>query len=226
MKFIILRLDSANKPSLISESVMEIRINNQPCKSINLTTRHTLAQRAPQVATIHNEVKETIRVHLTLVHVFHVYASADTPWEAHALSHFTSVRYGRIASVSAAHNVTQFGNFICPVCVSTFKCLFIQTQPMRALIDTGGGYHLEAPNILSHQSPSFPSSILHFLLIARPDLQLCQSFDHIAKPHSTSINTKGPITSGFQPLVFYRQPIPLSIAYYHYISFIGVNKVV
>jgi hypothetical protein len=32
--------------------------------------------------------------------------------------------------------------------------------------------------------------------------------------------------SRFQSLVFYRQPIPLSIAYYHYISFIGVNKVV
>jgi tellurite resistance protein TehA-like permease len=48
------------------------------------------------VATIHDEVKETIRAHLTLVHVFHAYASSDTPWVAHALSHFTSVRYGRI----------------------------------------------------------------------------------------------------------------------------------
>jgi hypothetical protein len=60
------------------------------------------------VATVHNAVKETIRVHLTLVHVFHMYASADTPWVAHALSYCTTVRYGRIASVSAAHEVTQF----------------------------------------------------------------------------------------------------------------------
>jgi hypothetical protein len=58
------------------------------------------------VATVHNAIKETIRVHLTLVHVFHAYASADTPWVAHALSHFTSVRYGRIAFVSAAHEAT------------------------------------------------------------------------------------------------------------------------
>jgi hypothetical protein len=58
------------------------------------------------VATIHVEVKETIRVHLTLVHVFHVYASMDTPWVAHELSHFTSVRYGRIAFISAAHDAT------------------------------------------------------------------------------------------------------------------------
>jgi hypothetical protein len=32
MKLIILRLDSANKLSLISERVVEIRISNQPCK--------------------------------------------------------------------------------------------------------------------------------------------------------------------------------------------------
>jgi hypothetical protein len=143
MKLIILRLGAANKSSLISESVMEIRINNQPCRGINLTTRHTLAQRAPQVATIHDEVKDTIRAHHTLVHVFHAYASTDTPWVAHALSHFTSVRYGRITSVSAAYDATQFRDSICPVCVSTFKCLFIWTQLIWALIDTGGGYHLK-----------------------------------------------------------------------------------
>jgi hypothetical protein len=56
------------------------------------------------VATIHDEVKETIRAHLTLVYVFHAYASANTPWVAHALSHYISVRYGRIASISVAHD--------------------------------------------------------------------------------------------------------------------------
>jgi hypothetical protein len=161
------------------------------------------ARRAPRVATIHNEVKETIRAHLTLVHIFHVYASVDTPWVGHALSHFTSTRYGRIASVSVAHDATQFGDSICPICISTFKCLFIRTQPMLALIDTGGSYHLEAPNIRLDHSPSFPSSILHYPLIAPPDLQLCQPFDHLAKSHRTSIDRKGPITSRFQPLVFY-----------------------
>jgi hypothetical protein len=143
-------------------------------------------------------------VHLTLVHVFHAYASVDTPWVAHALSHFTSVRYGRIASVSAAHDATWFGDSICPICISTFKCLFIRTQPTRALNDSGGGYHLGAPNIRSDHCPSFPSSILRFPIIASPNLQLCQSFDHLAKPHMTSIDRKGPIMSGFQPLVFYR----------------------
>jgi hypothetical protein len=60
------------------------------------------------VATVHEAVKETMRTHLTLVHVIHAYASGDTPWVAHALSRCTPVRYGRIASVSATHEATQF----------------------------------------------------------------------------------------------------------------------
>jgi hypothetical protein len=71
------------------------------------------------VAAVHDVVKETIRAHLTLVHVFHAYASMDTPWVAHALSHCTTVRYGTIASVSVTHNATQFGDSIYPVCAST-----------------------------------------------------------------------------------------------------------
>jgi hypothetical protein len=80
------------------------------------------------VATVHDVVKETIKAHLTLVHVFHVYALADTPWVAHALSYCTPVRYGRIASVSAAHDATQFGDSICPVCVSTFQ-MIVHSDP-------------------------------------------------------------------------------------------------
>jgi hypothetical protein len=72
------------------------------------------------VATIHDAVKEMIRAHLTLVHVFPVYALADIPWVTHALSHCTPVRYGRIASISAAHDATQFRDSIHPPCVSTF----------------------------------------------------------------------------------------------------------
>jgi hypothetical protein len=75
------------------------------------------------VATIHDAVKEMIRVHHTLVHVFHVYASVDTPWVAHTLSHCTPVRYGRTTSISVAYDTTQFGDSICPVSVNTFQML-------------------------------------------------------------------------------------------------------
>jgi hypothetical protein len=145
---------------------------------------------------------------------------------ADALSHGTAVRYGRIASISAAHDASKFGDFICLICVSTFKCLFIQTQPMWAITDTGRGYHLGALNFISEHSSSFPCSILPFPLIAPPGLQLCKYLDHLSKSHRASINRKGPITSGFQPLDFYHLPIQLSIVYYRCLSFIGVNKVV
>jgi hypothetical protein len=45
MKLVILRLNTANKPSPMSQGVAEIRTNNQPCKGINPTTQHTQAQR-------------------------------------------------------------------------------------------------------------------------------------------------------------------------------------
>jgi hypothetical protein len=114
----------------------------------------------------------------------------------------------------------------CPVCLSTFKRSFIQTQPTLALTDTGGSYHLGALNFRSDHSSSFPSSVLPFPLITPPGLQLCQYLDHPAKPHRTSIDRKGPIVSRFQPLGFYRLPIQLRVAYYRCLSFIGVNKVV
>jgi hypothetical protein len=60
------------------------------------------------VATVHNVVKKMIRAHLTLVHIFHTYALADTPCVAHALYRSTPVRYGRIAFVSMTHEATQF----------------------------------------------------------------------------------------------------------------------
>jgi hypothetical protein len=125
--------------------------------------------------------KEMIRAYLTLVHVFHAYASVDIPWVAHALSHCTPLRCGTIAFISVAHDATKFGDSICPVCVSTFKYLFIQTQPTQTLTNTGRGYHLGALNFKSDHSPSIPSSILPFPLIASPGLQLCQNLNHLDK---------------------------------------------
>jgi hypothetical protein len=95
------------------------------------------------VATVHDAVKEMIRAHLTLVHVFHAYTSADILLVAHALSHCTPVRYGRIANISVAHDATKFGDSIYLVCISTFKCLFIRTRSTRALTDIGGATTLE-----------------------------------------------------------------------------------
>jgi hypothetical protein len=106
MKLIILCLNTANKPSPMSEGVTEIWINNQPCKGINLTTRHTQARRAPWVATIHDVTKKLGRVLPRSSAVFHAYASTDTPWVARTLSHYTSVKWGKISSNSSTHEAT------------------------------------------------------------------------------------------------------------------------
>jgi hypothetical protein len=162
MKLTIQRLNTTNKPSPMSEGVAEIWINNQPSKGIDLTTWHTHARRAPRVATVHDAVKEMIKAHLTLVHVFHAYASADTPWVAHALSHYTPVRYGRIASFSAAHDATQFGDFICPVCVSTFQMHIQQgtdvglNQHRRGLPPWSFEYHIRPLILLPIKYSVFP----------------------------------------------------------------------
>jgi hypothetical protein len=82
MKVELLCLNTANKPSPIFEGVVEIRLNNQPCKVINLTTGHTQARRTPRAATVHDIVKESGWVLPHPSAVFHAYASTDTPWVA------------------------------------------------------------------------------------------------------------------------------------------------
>jgi hypothetical protein len=138
----------------------------------------------PRVATVHDAVKETIRAHLTLVHVFHAYASTDISWVAHALSHCTHIRFGRIAFVSVAHDATKFGDSICPICISSFQML-VHSDPTDVCLNRHRrGYHLGASNFRSDHSPSFPSSILCFPLITPPSLQLCHSINYSSSQHS------------------------------------------
>jgi hypothetical protein len=174
MKLIILCLDAVNKPSPMSEGVTEIRINSQPCKGINLTTRHMQAQRHNDWQPFTTWTKSRAGSYLTLVP-----SSTRMPrwtycgWlEHYPIVHpWSEVRYHptrrhtKLLSLGIPH---------VPYASVHFKCLFIQTKPTRALIDTGGGYHLGALNLWSRPLSTFPSSILHFALIAPLGLQLCQ----------------------------------------------------
>jgi hypothetical protein len=159
---------------------MEIRINSQPWKENNLTTRHTHARRAPRVAIVHDAVNESGWVLPRPSAIFHANASAATPCVVQTLSHCTPVKHGKVSSNSVPHNTTQFvGPHESCMCQYTTQSLLIRTQSTRALIDSGGGYHLEAPNFRSDHSPSFPSSILRFPLIAPRRLPLCQHGNHL-----------------------------------------------
>jgi hypothetical protein len=167
----------SEQASPISEGVAEIQINSQPCKGINLTTWHTRARRAPWVTTVHDVIKESARVLPRPSVVFHTYALIDTPWVARTLSHCTPVKRGKVSSNSVTHEATKLAGLqkilYAPV---HNQSLFIRTQPTRALIDTGGGYYRGAPNLWSRPLWSFPSSILHFPLIAPPSLKFSQHF--------------------------------------------------
>jgi hypothetical protein len=204
MKLIILRLYSTNKPSPMSEGVVEIRINCQPYKGINLTTWHTQARGHHEWQQFMTWPKSWVRSHLTLVSSStHMPRWTHRGWPEHypIVHPWNEIRY----RLTHRHTkLLSLGIPDVPYVLVHFKCLFIQTQLTRALMDTGGGYHLGAPNFWSRPLSTFSSNILHFPLIAPPSLQLCQPFIHLAKPNRSSINRKGPTTSIFQPLVFYR----------------------
>jgi hypothetical protein len=167
-----------------------------------------------------------IRAHLTLVHVIHVFASSDTPWVTLALSHCTSIRYGRIAFVSAAHEGTQFvGPHKIPYSpVHNSNLLTGARRPVfnrhrRGLPPWSSEFQIRP-------LPFFPIQYSPFSPNSPTRSPICQPFDPLTKTHRTSIDRKGHITTGFQPLNFYRYLIQLSIANYRYLSFIWVNKVV
>jgi hypothetical protein len=142
MKVELLRLDSANKPSPIPEGVVEIQINSQPCKGINLTTRHTQAQRAPRVATVHDAVKESGRVLPRPSVVFHTYTSADRHGSPDTIPYNIHKEVGYCLTRRHVKLLILRIPYV-PYALVHFKCLFIQTQPMRAINNTGGATTLE-----------------------------------------------------------------------------------
>jgi hypothetical protein len=135
MKLIILHLNTTNKPSPMSEGATEIRINNQPCKGIKLTTRHMWATQATRVTTVHNTVKESGWVLHHPYAVFHTYASADTLWVARALSYCTPVKRGKVSSNLLTHEATKFGDSM------SRMCQYIQVLVHQSLTDTDLNRH-------------------------------------------------------------------------------------
>jgi hypothetical protein len=123
MKVELLCLNTANKPSPMSESAVEIQINNQPCKGINLTTRHTQVRRAPRVATVHDAVKESGRVLLHPSVVFHAYALMDTPWVADTISYNIHKEVG-YRPTQRHTKLLSLGIRYVPYAPVYFKCLF------------------------------------------------------------------------------------------------------
>jgi hypothetical protein len=173
IKLIILRLDSANKPLPMSEGVAEIRIDNQLCRGINLTTRHTQARGHYEWRQFTTWLTSRAGSNLTLVP-----SSMRMPRRTHRgwLKHYPIVHPWSEVRYHPTHRHTKLlslGISYVSYALVHFKCLFIRTHPTRALVDTSRGYYLGAPNLWFRPLSTFPSSILHFPLIA-PDLQFYQ----------------------------------------------------
>jgi hypothetical protein len=142
-------------------------------------------------------IKESSQAHLTLVHVFHAYASVDSPWTAHALSRVSPMRYGRVLSNSVTVEASKFvgHNKIPYAPVHNSNLLIGARQSVlnrhrRGLPPWSSEFWIRSLILLPIQySPFSPN--------CPPGLQLCQPFDHLAKPRRTSVDRKGPITSGF-----------------------------
>jgi hypothetical protein len=71
----VLCLNAVNKPSSISEDVVEIWINSQPCKGNNLTTRHMRATKANEWPAFAMTIKESGRILPRSSAVFHTKSS-------------------------------------------------------------------------------------------------------------------------------------------------------
>jgi hypothetical protein len=137
--------------------------------------------------------------------IFHAYALVNTPWVARTLSHCTPVKQGKVSSNSSTHKATQFEDSICPIYVNTFQML-VHSDPTDAdlnryrrglppwrtefMIQTT----LNLPIQYSPLSPNYPTRTP--IMSTRIIIML----NHIGPPSLE----KGPIVSGFQPLVFYR----------------------
>jgi hypothetical protein len=162
------------------------------------------------VATVHDTVKESgwVRSYLALVLSF-----TCMPWQTHR-GWPNTIPYNihkEVGNHPTRQHVKLLNlGFLYVLYASVhFKCLFIQTQPTRVLNDTGRSYHLGALNFRSDHSSSFPSSILYFLLIAPPGLQLCHSINYSSSQHSTlKLGYKSPKYHEWSlPLDFYRSSI-------------------
>jgi hypothetical protein len=144
--------------------------------------------------------------------VFHAKTSTGSPWMARTLSQchpWSTVGCRPTQRLSTLLSLRAPINTICANTQLNACCN--RAQPTRSLINTGGAYHLRSFEYENRPFSTFPSDILHFPLVAPPGLTWSYKSNCEHKPHRTSIVRRGSIASSYQPLVFYREPILLSI---------------
>jgi hypothetical protein len=129
---------------------------------------------ALRVATVHDMINKPGWVLPRPSVVFHAYVSVNTPWVARTLSHCTLVKRGMVSSNSSTHEATQFGDSICPICISTFQMHVHSDLTNAGLNRHRRGLPRWSSEFTIQTTLNLSSSILQFPLITAPGLQLCQ----------------------------------------------------
>jgi hypothetical protein len=167
MKLKFLHLNSAIKPTPISEVVMEIRIV-YTLQGINLTTRHPRVTKTPRVAIVHDYYQR--------VKLGPPYPSASLPRDTSTGIHGWHPHYPTVHLLGMVGcHTTQRPLKLLSLCDPQItyaplhnQCLFIRAQSTWALIDTCGDYHLRSsehenrphtdlPIRYSPLSPNYPT---------------------------------------------------------------------
>jgi hypothetical protein len=148
-----------NKLSLISESVVEIRINNQPCRGINLTNTTYVC---PWIGHVWQPFAMTTKgqsgSHLSLVHIFHVrpYAglSVGGPYTIPMLTSGGMVGYCPTTTIIELCRFTRGHKSDRR---SVHNQMLVQRSNMNGPQLTQVGAITLEPQISIYHSPSFPS---------------------------------------------------------------------
>jgi hypothetical protein len=111
--------------------------------------------------------------------VFHAKTSTGSPWVAQTLSQCTSVKRGKVSFYSTTVEATKFvGPHKSRMRQYIINASCGRAQSTWSLIDTGGGYHLWSSEYENRRLSTFPSGILHFPLVAPPNLTYSYKSDH------------------------------------------------
>jgi hypothetical protein len=154
----LLRLYTANKPHTYP------RVSRRFESIVTLQGKITWQQDTREPRRYHEwppfalTIKESSRAHRTLVPSSTRKPRRGSPWVARTLSQWHPWSTVGCRPTQRPSMVLSLRDPINPVCVSTqLNACCNMAQPTRSLIDTGGGYHLEAPNLTSdHSHPSHP----------------------------------------------------------------------
>jgi hypothetical protein len=140
-------------------------------QGINLTTRHMWATKATRVATFHDGYQRVEPGPPYPSVIIHTKTTTGSPWVARTLSKCHSWSTVGCHPTQRPSKLLSLRDPIILVCASIqLNAYCNRAQPTWSLIDTCGGYHLRSSEYENRPLSTFPSGILHFLLVAPPGL--------------------------------------------------------